>query len=123
MSAVTAEGVGKRFGRRWALKDCDLSIPSGATVGLVGANGAGKSTLLHMVVGLLEPTEGTLDVLGGRPGTDSTQLGHVGFVAQDAPVYASMSVADHLRMGARTNPAWDGDLAQRRLESLAIDTS
>jgi ABC-2 type transport system ATP-binding protein len=45
----------------------------------------------------------------------------VGFVAQDAPTYASLSVADHLRMGAWLNPRWDQALAERRIERLGLD--
>ena len=68
MSAVLdARGLGKRYGRRWALNDCDLEIPAGHVVGLVGPNGAGKTTLLHLAVGLLTPTAGTIDVLGRPP--------------------------------------------------------
>ena len=111
MSAIVAEGLGKRYGRRWALRDCTLEIPDGSVVGLVGANGAGKSTFLHLTVGLLEPTEGSLDVLGGRPGADAAQLAKVGFVAQDAPVYGWLSVDDHLRLGAQMNPGWDTAMA------------
>ena len=54
---LDAQALGKRYGRRWALRDCDLQIPSGHVVGLVGPNGAGKSTLLHLAVGLLAPSE------------------------------------------------------------------
>ena len=107
MSAVVAAGLGRRYGRRWALQNCTLAVPEGAVVGLVGANGAGKSTFLHLAVGLLEPTEGTLSVLGGRPGSGAAQLDRVGFVAQDAPVYGSFTVAEHLRFGSRTNRSWD----------------
>jgi ABC-2 type transport system ATP-binding protein len=77
--------------------------------------------LLHLLVGLLEPSEGSLRVLGGRPGSDATQLANVGFVAQDAPVYAALSVADHLRLGARTNPGWDEAGAEARIRSLGLD--
>ena len=49
-------GLGKRYGRRWALHDCTLTIPEGKVVGLVGPNGAGKTTLLNLAVGLLAPT-------------------------------------------------------------------
>jgi ABC-2 type transport system ATP-binding protein len=54
-------------------------------VGLVGPNGAGKTTLLHLAVGLLSPTAGSIEVLGGHPASDAAQLAKVGFVAQDAP--------------------------------------
>ena len=114
-------GLGKQYGRRWALQDCTLAIPEGKVVGLVGPNGAGKSTLLHLAVGLLAPTSGTIKVLGGRPADGPAQLGRVGFVAQDTPTYAGLSVAQHLRMGAYLNPAWDGDLAARRIEQLGLD--
>jgi len=50
---LEASSLGKRYGRRWALSDCTLSIPEGKVVGLVGPNGAGKTTLLHLGVGLL----------------------------------------------------------------------
>jgi ABC-2 type transport system ATP-binding protein len=122
MTAVLeANGLGKRYGRRWALADCTLAIPPGQVVGLVGPNGAGKSTLLQLAVGLLAPTAGTITVLGDRPAAGPDHLGRVGFVAQDTPVYESLSVADHLRLGAWLNPGWDPDLAQRRIDLLGLD--
>ena len=52
MSAVLqADGLGRRYGKRWALADCTLDIPEGRIVGLVGPNGAGKTTLLNLAVG------------------------------------------------------------------------
>ena len=99
MTAVLeARGLGKQYGRRWALSDCTLQVPPGHVVGLVGPNGAGKTTLLHLAVGLLVPTSGTIEVLGGHPAAGPAQLARVGFVAQDAPTYAGLSVADHLRL-------------------------
>jgi ABC-2 type transport system ATP-binding protein len=118
---LEADALGKRYGRRWALRDCTLSIPQGRVVALVGPNGAGKTTLLHMAVGLLAPTTGSIEVLGGNPGDDPAQLGRVGFVAQDAPVYARTSVRDHLRMGAWLNPTWDAEVAERRIDELGLD--
>jgi ABC-2 type transport system ATP-binding protein len=113
-----AEGLTKRYGRRAALTDCTLTVPHGRVVGLVGPNGAGKSTLLQLACGLVEPTSGTLRVLGSRP---AERLARVGFVAQDTPVYAGLSVAEHLRLGARLNPTWDASLAQRRIAQVDLD--
>jgi ABC-2 type transport system ATP-binding protein len=120
-SVLEARGLGKRYGRRAALIDCELNIPQGRVVGLVGPNGAGKSTLLQLACGLIKPSSGTITVLGRRPGTDAAQLAKVGFVAQDTPVYAALSVADHLKMGARLNPGWDNQLARRRIAQIGLD--
>lgn len=118
---LATEDLAKRYGRKWALENCTLSIPEGHVVGLVGPNGAGKTTLLHLAVGLLQPTAGSIEVLGERPASSSIQLGRVGFVAQDTPVYPGLSVADHLRFGAALNPGWDQPLAEARLEDLGLD--
>jgi ABC-2 type transport system ATP-binding protein len=117
---METEGLGKQYRRRWALADCTLSVPAGHVVGLVGPNGAGKSTLLNLAAGLLAPTAGTIEVLGGPP---SARLAKVGFLAQDAPVFAGLSVAEHLKLGARLNPGWDAGFARRRLDWLDLDPS
>jgi ABC-2 type transport system ATP-binding protein len=118
---IEARGLGKQYGRRWALQDCTLDIPAGHVVGLVGPNGAGKTTLLSLATGLLAPTAGTIEVLGGEPASSPAQLARVAFLAQDAPVYAGLSVADHLRFGAHLNPGWDAALARDRVDRLDLD--
>jgi ABC-2 type transport system ATP-binding protein len=120
-AAISAVGLGKRFGRKWALKDCTVEIPSGRICGLVGPNGAGKSTLLNLAVGLLSPTEGQIQVAGGSPGSGAGQLAKIGFLAQQTPVYESLSIADHLRFGEAINPRWDRELARERLDALELD--
>jgi ABC-2 type transport system ATP-binding protein len=120
-TVIETAGLGKRYGRRWALQDCSLAIPQGRVVGLVGPNGAGKTTLLHLAVGLLTPSSGTITVFGGRPGHGGEQLRRVGFVAQDTPVYSGITVANHLRAGAWLNPGWDAELAAGRIEQLGLD--
>jgi ABC-2 type transport system ATP-binding protein len=120
-AAVEATGLGKAYRRTWALRDCTLAIPEGHVVGLVGPNGAGKTTLLRLATGMLTPTRGTITVLGQRPAAGPAELARVGFVAQDTAVYARMTVADHLRLGAWLNPAWDDDLAQQRIGPLALN--
>lgn len=67
--AVSARGLGKRFGRHWAVAHLDLEIASGDSLVIAGANGSGKTTLLRLVAGLLRPTSGELSV----DGLDTTQ--------------------------------------------------
>jgi ABC-2 type transport system ATP-binding protein len=120
-AVIETEDLGKRYGQRWALHDCTVSIPKESVVGLVGPNGAGKTTLLQLVVGLLTPTTGAVRVLGERPAGSSSLLGRVGFVAQDSPIYEGLSVAKHLRMGAYLNPHWDSELAAARVTDLGLE--
>src|SRR3954470_22266974 len=98
-AAIEAVGLGKRYGRRWALTECTLSIPTGRVVGLVGPNGAGKSTLLHLAVGLIAPSAGAISVLDERPRSGPAVMARIGFLAQDSPTYARLTVGQHLQMG------------------------
>jgi ABC-2 type transport system ATP-binding protein len=117
---LETEALAKRYRRRWALRDCTLAVPEGAIVGLVGPNGAGKTTLLQLIVGLLPPTAGAVRVLGGPPDA-AMRAGRVGFVAQDAPTYAGLTVADHLSLGAGLNShRWDAAAAKERVERLGL---
>ena len=120
-TAIDTHELGKRYGRRAALTSCTLSIPTGSVVGLVGPNGAGKTTLLHLAVGLIEPSAGSITVLGERPGSGPAALTQVGFLAQDSPAYARLTVAQHLQMGAWLNPGWDAQFAAGRIAELALD--
>jgi ABC-2 type transport system ATP-binding protein len=120
-TVIEASGLGKRYGRRWALADCTLAVPGGRVTGLVGPNGAGKSTLLQLAAGLLDPDSGGIRVLGEPPARTPAQLARVGFLAQDAPVYPRLSVAGHLRMGAWLNHGWDTEFAARRISDLSLD--
>jgi ABC-2 type transport system ATP-binding protein len=73
-----------------------------------------------LATGMLAPTTGTIEVLGGRPAAGPTQLAKVGYVAQRAPVYAGPSVVDHLSLGACLNPRLDADLARNRIGRLDL---
>ncbi|MCW2919468.1 MAG: transporter ATP-binding protein [Actinomycetia bacterium] len=118
--AIETAGLGKRYGRSWALRDCSLAIPAGYVVGLVGPNGAGKTTLLNLAVGLAPPTTGEVRVLGALPAGSAAALDAVAFVAQDAALYRGMSVADMLRVGRSLNRRWDTERAHGRLAELGI---
>jgi ABC-2 type transport system ATP-binding protein len=116
-----AADLGKRYRRRWALRHCSIRLPAGRIAALVGPNGAGKTTLLHLALGLLHPTEGNVNLFGWSPIRDpDLVLAHVGFVAQDTPLYDSFSVADMLQLGRRLNRRWEQAAAEARLRQLGI---
>jgi ABC-2 type transport system ATP-binding protein len=116
--AVQARALGKRYGRTWALQDCELEVPAGRIAALVGPNGAGKTTLLHLAVGLLRPDAGEVRVFGRDP---RSVLPEVGFVAQDTPLYRDFTAAELVTMGGKLNRRrWDAALARERLAMLGI---
>jgi ABC-2 type transport system ATP-binding protein len=119
--ALQADGLGKRYGSKWALQDCTLEVPSGSVTALVGPNGAGKTTLLQLAIGLSRPTAGTVRVLGQSPRTDATSvLPKVGFVAQEHPLYRGFTIGETLKLGRKLNPSWDDSLALGRIEQLGL---
>jgi ABC-2 type transport system ATP-binding protein len=119
-AALETTGLGKRYKRAWALRDCSLRLPAGRVAGLVGPNGAGKTTLLHLAVGLLRPDQGWVRVLGESPDGNAELLGRIGFVAQNTPLYDDFTADELIAMGRRLNPSWDSALARGRLSRLGI---
>ncbi|MCG6497736.1 ATP-binding cassette domain-containing protein [Kitasatospora sp. A2-31] len=119
-TVIDCGGLGKRYRRSWALRDCHLAVPSGRVVALVGPNGAGKSTLLNLAAGLTAPSEGRLRVLGGElPGSPGA-LDRIGFVAQNAALYPGLTVSELLRIGRGLNRRWDEARARTHLDGLGI---
>ena len=120
-AAVSASRLGKRYGRMWALRDCDSGLPAGRVIALVGPNGAGKTTLLQLASGLTRPTEGSVALFDEPAPADSTgALAKLGYVAQDHPVYQTFRVRELLHLGRAMNQRWDQHLAERRLADLGI---
>jgi ABC-2 type transport system ATP-binding protein len=120
VNIVQTNGLGKRFGGTWALRDCSLAIPAGHVAALVGPNGAGKSTLLNLTVGLMTPSAGTVTVLGGEPAGSPAALDGIGFVAQDTPLYKTLSAKDMLHLTRNLNHRFDQSAAEHRLVELGI---
>ncbi|MFL5758724.1 MAG: ABC transporter ATP-binding protein [Thermomicrobiales bacterium] len=120
-TALETLTLGKKYGAQWALQECSISIPAGTVTALVGPNGAGKSTLMHMAVGLSQPSAGEISIFGDSPERDiKAVLSHIGFVAQDHPLYKRFTVADMLTFGRKLNANWDDDFAAARLNRLGI---
>jgi ABC-2 type transport system ATP-binding protein len=121
MTALRTEGLGKRYGSNWALRDCTLEVPEGTVTALVGPNGAGKTTLLQLAVGLSDPTAGTVEVLGLSPRHQAREvLPRLGFVAQEHPLHRGFTIAETLRLGRELNPGWDDAFARARIEQLGL---
>jgi ABC-2 type transport system ATP-binding protein len=120
VNVIETNGLGKRYGNSWALRDCNLAIPGGHVAALVGPNGAGKTTLLNLTVGLAAPTAGIVTVLGGMPAGSRAALDGIAFVAQDTPLYRNLSAADMLHVTGNLNRRFDDLYAKARLSELGI---
>ena len=120
MNAFDVSNLGKRYGKRWALQCCSLSVPTGHVVAIVGPNGAGKTTLLHCLIGLVESSTGEAFVLNGLVAGSPEALDRVAFVAQNAPLYKYLSVAQMIEVTRNLNRNFDTALAKHRLDVLGI---
>jgi ABC-2 type transport system ATP-binding protein len=120
MNVIETNGLGKRYGRTWALRECTVAIPAGHVAALAGPNGAGKTTLLNLAVGLAAPSAGGVTVLDGQPPGSPAALDGIAFVAQDTPLYRSLSAADMLHLTRNLSRRFDQPYAQDRLEELGI---
>ncbi|OZC03259.1 LPS export ABC transporter ATP-binding protein [Rubricoccus marinus] len=102
---LRSEGLVKRYRRRTVVDGVSLRVQQGACVGLLGPNGAGKTTTFYMTVGMVRPDAG--DVFLGREGEKETRLTRmpmykrarlgIGYLAQEASIFAQLSVEDNLR--------------------------
>jgi ABC-2 type transport system ATP-binding protein len=107
---IEAEGVGKRFGDRAALRGVSFSAGAGELLAVIGPNGAGKTTLLSILAGIRKPDEGTVTVPG-----------EVGWVPQAAALYRRLTVTENLRLFARLEQVPDVDAAvESMLEQTAL---
>ena len=93
MDRVVFEGVGKRYGRQWALRSVDANFREGEVVMVIGPNGSGKTTLIKCLLGLVRPTEGRISVEGTVIGQDPALLEKVRHVRQYG--WRKRYVSDH----------------------------
>ncbi|MFF2328450.1 MULTISPECIES: ABC transporter ATP-binding protein [unclassified Streptomyces] len=114
--ALEARGLGKRYRRGWALRDCSFRLPAGRICGLVGPNGAGKSTLLGLATQQVQPTTGELRIFG-VPVDDPAAMPRFAFLGQEKPLFKRFTVAETLRLGQELNPGWDMAAAERIVRS------
>ena len=91
---LEVHGLTRRFGDRVAVDDVSFTVPTGTTVGFVGANGAGKTTTMRMIMGLLAPTAGEV-FWNGRPATDADRRGF-GYMPEERGLYPKQPILTQL---------------------------
>ncbi len=89
--------VTKQYQDVAAVRDLNLTVPSGEIMGIIGHNGAGKSTTLKMIAGLIAPTSGTIHVLGQDMARASTAIKrNLGYLPEESPLYENMTAREYL---------------------------
>ncbi len=92
--AIRLSGVTKRFGNHTAVEGFELAIPRGSIYGLLGPNGSGKTTMIRMIMGILLPDDGFIELFGAKPTFESRS--RVGYLPEERGVYEKMKVLDQL---------------------------
>jgi ABC-2 type transport system ATP-binding protein len=94
---IKLKEVSKFYDRFAAVEALDLEVRDGEIMGIIGHNGAGKTTTLKMIAGLIEPTSGTIEIMGRSLAKDSIAIKKsMGFLPEESPLYESMNVTEYL---------------------------
>ena len=119
--ALWVEDLTKTYDDLVALQPLDLEVPAGQSVALIGHNGSGKSTLLRMVAGLLEPSEGDIEIAGFDL-ADVEARATTSFLPDDPVLYDDLSLREHVTYISRLHggDGWD-DYAESLCERLGLE--
>ena len=116
--AIQTHGLTRRFGSLTAVEDVTFSVAAGQFFGFLGPNGAGKSTTIRMLTGLLEPTSGTMEILGEPFGAGATNLKRqIGVVPEGMALLGRLTAPEYLRFVGRMYGI-DRDTVNQRTEEL-----
>ncbi|HLD64844.1 MAG TPA: ABC transporter ATP-binding protein [Pseudomonas sp.] len=118
MNAVEIQGVSQRYGRMTVLQALDLSLGEGEVLGLFGHNGAGKTTCMKLILGLLQPSAGRVQVLGCQP-HDPQVRRRLGYLPENVTFYPQLSGRETLRHFARLKGA-PGAQVDELLEQVGL---
>jgi len=92
MPVLRFDGITKRFGDFLAIDNLSFEVPEGKIFGFLGPNGAGKTTSLRMVLDILRPSSGSIEIMGSAPGRSSLKA--VGFLPEERGLYRLMTAID-----------------------------
>ena len=116
---IVTRGLVKRFGRLRAVDGIDLDVRSGDIYGFLGANGSGKTTTVRMLLGLVLPTSGEIDVLGGRmPRAGRRVLPRVGSLIEGPAAYGHLSGRENLALLDASGPGGSWRTRRRRIDEV-----
>ena len=119
--AIGANNLGKRFGSFRAVNNVSLQIKYGEVYGLLGANGAGKTTTIKMLCGLVEPTEGQMQLAGELGSFRAEKVRqHIGYMSQKFSLYNDLSIKENLNFFAGVYGVPDADREQKLKWVLAF---
>lgn len=97
---ITVRSVTKRYGPTLAVDDVSLDVRAGEIYALLGLNGAGKTTLIRLLLGMVRPTDGRIEVTG-RPVTDRAVWSRVGYLVDRPAAYPELTVRENLEVARR----------------------
>ena len=121
---VEIHGLSKKFGKKTALSNINLTAASGRVLGLVGENGAGKTTLIKHIMGLFKAQEGTVRVFGIDPAQDPVGvLSRIGYLSEDRDLPHWMRIDELLNYTRAFYPDWDDTFAEELREIFNLDPS
>ena len=109
--AIILRKLTKTFGETVAVRDLDLVVPEGALYGVIGPNGAGKTTMIRMILSILFPDRGDLEVLGRRSALEAKD--RIGYLPEERGLYKKMRVGDFLLYMARLKGLNGADVETR----------
>jgi len=122
VNAVVTSGLTKRYGHVTAVDGVDLAVPTGCRFGLLGPNGSGKTTLVRMLLGLVHPTSGTVELLGSTmPRHAGSVLPRVGALVEGPAAWPTLSGRANLRLLDAAGPGGAGRRDRRDRVERALD--
>ncbi len=123
-SVIKIHDLCRNFGKQQALRHIELAIAPGSVIGVLGPNGCGKTTLLKHIIGMLVPTQGTVETFGAPAcALEETQVARIGYVSQQSELVDWLTVGETINFFRAHFTAWDHELCARLLKDFSLDES
>jgi len=117
---LTTRALTKRFGKFTALSAVDIDLRPGTVLGVIGLNGAGKTTLIRILLGMVRPTSGVVNLFGAPLSRDRSVWHRVGYLVETPYPYPGLSVRENLRVHQLLHGTRDALALDRMIERLKL---